>query len=401
MRKTGLLLLAGCFLSCWVSAQKPVATGSVTGHVTCSDTNTPARLAVVVLRPVPAVKGADSAAASRGVEARRVQTLLDGSFSIPSVAPGTYFVLASMAGYISPLAALGVGNDDLLEPTAETRKRMVGSIPTVTVDANGSASVNLSLERAAAVSGTVLYDDGSPAPGVDVKLMEQRAGKWVPVQNIAGDNLGSSNGMTDDRGRFRISGLPSLKEAIVKAELSIQTAVLHFGKEGYGMSSGPGFVLAFYTGSALRLRDGKPFELTAGEDRPGEDLTLPLSKLHKVEGVLLAKRDGHVLNQGSVSLLFADDQSLLGSAQIVDGDENFSFAFVPEGDYILKVNSAADARTEEIPNGPGSFPPTSKKTTVMKEYGTTEMPLHVDGERTGLTVNVPDKPVAANNPGQQ
>jgi hypothetical protein len=123
MRKSGLVLVA---IFCFVAfAQKPAATGSVTGHVTCADTNTPARLAIVVLRPVPAVKSTDSTAASKPVEARRVQTLLDGTFSIPSVAPGTYFVLASMAGYISPLAVLGVSNEDLLEPPGELRKRMV------------------------------------------------------------------------------------------------------------------------------------------------------------------------------------------------------------------------------------------------------------------------------------
>src|SRR5438045_1710310 len=91
MQKSAVLLLA--LFCCAASAQKPAATGSVTGHVTCADTNTPSRLAIVVLRPVPAAKSADPAAASKPVEARRVQTLLDGSFLIPKVAPGTYLVL--------------------------------------------------------------------------------------------------------------------------------------------------------------------------------------------------------------------------------------------------------------------------------------------------------------------
>src|ERR1039458_10109420 len=129
MRKSGLVLVAVAVFCFVAFAQKPAATGTVTGHVTCADTNTPARLAIVVLRPVPAAKSADSAAASKPVEARRGQTLLDGTFSIPSVAPGTYFVLASMAGYISPLAVLGFSNEDLLEPTGELRKRIAASGP--------------------------------------------------------------------------------------------------------------------------------------------------------------------------------------------------------------------------------------------------------------------------------
>ena len=314
MRESGLVLVAFAVFCSVAFAQKPAATATVTGHVTCADTNTPARLAIVVLRPVPAAKSADSAAASKPVEARRVQTLLDGTFFLPGVAPGTYFVLASLAGYISPLAVLGVSNEDLLEPTAELRKRIVERVPTITVDTNGSASINISLERAAAVSGTILYDDGSPAPGVEVKLRERKEGKWVQVHNVAGDGMGSGNSVTDDRGNFRITGLPPLKEAIVETDLSIQNSTLHFSKDGFSTYGGPSFTLAFYSGSALRLSDAKPFQLTMGEERSGEDVLLPLSKLHKVQGVLLSKRDGHVLNMGSVSLLFADDRTQLGSA---------------------------------------------------------------------------------------
>jgi hypothetical protein len=50
-------------------------------------------------------------------------------------------------------------------PVAMLRKLLVERVPTISVDANGSASINISLERAAAVNGTILYDDGSPAPG--------------------------------------------------------------------------------------------------------------------------------------------------------------------------------------------------------------------------------------------
>jgi hypothetical protein len=400
MRESGLVLVSVAVFCSVAFAQKPAATGTVTGHVTCADTNTPARLAIVVLRPVPAAKSADSTA-SKPVEAHRVQTMLDGTFSIPRVAPGTYVVLASMAGYISPLAILGVSNEDLLEPTAELRKRIVEGVPTISVDANGSASINISLERAAAVSGTILYDDGSPAPGVEVRLRERKEGKWVPVHNVAGDSMGSGNSVTDDRGNFRITGLPPLKEAIVETDLSIENSTLHFSKVGFSTHGGPSFTLAFYSGSALRLGAAKPFQLTMGEDRPGEDISLPLSKLHQVQGVLLSKKDGHVLNKGSVSLLFADDRTQLGSTEIGEGNENFDFPFVPEGDYVLKVNSAADARFEEIPNSPGSVPPSWTKTTMVHEYGTTEVPLHVDSERTGVTVDVPEKGSAASNVGQQ
>ena len=202
--------------------------------------------------------------------------------------------------------------------------------------------------------------------------------------------MSSGNAVTDDRGRFRITGLPPMKEAIVEADLSIQNSTLTFTKNSFGSSGGPSFTFAFYSGDAVRPQDAKPFQITMGEERPDEDISLPLSKLHKLRGVLVAKADGHVLNDGSLTLLFADDRTPLGGAQI-GRNGSFDFPFVPVGDYLLKVDFAADAVLEEIPNSPGSTPPSSTKVTVVHTYGTTEMPIHVDGDRDNLTIDVPEK----------
>jgi hypothetical protein len=369
------------------------------GHVLCADTNTPARLAVVVLRPVPEAKAPESSTATakkdlpaviRAVEARRVQTSLDGTFSIPNVAPGTYFVIASLAGYISPMAALGISNDDLLEPTIELRKQLLGGLPMVTVDNNGAASINISLERAAAVSGTILYDDGSPASGIEVEVLERKDEKWVPVQNSVEVGMGSGNAVTSDRGNFRITGLPAMKEAIVEADLRIENRTLTFSKSSSGTSGGPGYSLSLFSGNVLRTKDAKPFRLTSGEERSEEDITVPLSKLHKIRGSLVAKTDGHTLNDGYVSLLFADDQSEVGRSAVERGTETFDFPFVPEGDYVLRVVFAADTVFAEIPNPPGSVPAYETRSKVVRSYGFVETPLRVDGDRTELTVDVPD-----------
>ena len=85
-----------------------------------------------------------------------------------------------------PHFVLGVGNEDLLEPLDDLRKRIAERVPTISVEANGSASINISLERSAAVNGTILFDDGSPAPGIEVQLRERKQGKWVPVHKVVG-----------------------------------------------------------------------------------------------------------------------------------------------------------------------------------------------------------------------
>ena len=91
------------------AAPAPEPTGSVSGHVYCADTNQPARLAVVTLQSAPRKIGAGPAKQvdpdAQSVPPT-VRTGLDGSFFFPKVKPGTYFLIADYAGYLSPIAKL-------------------------------------------------------------------------------------------------------------------------------------------------------------------------------------------------------------------------------------------------------------------------------------------------------
>ena len=350
------LALAG--LAQAVCGQKPQGFGSVSGFVFCGDTNTPARLATVVLRPLPITKANASAPDGGGVEARMVQTSIDGSFSIPQVAPGRYYLLAAREGYISPLASLGISESDLLNPDEATRTRLLSHVPTVVVEGNLGASANISLERGAAVAGTILFDDGSPASGLSVSLLTRKQGKWVPIETGSGD--GFAHGVkTDDRGYFRVSGIPPEGECLVKGG----TDLIQFQKFLFEK-----WVCLQRCRNLYHLRLlGRRHEdqlrqaicAQAWRRTPGARYQLPLSKLHKVQGVVTMQRDGHVLNQASLSLVFSDDKSPAGKTSIGKGETAFSFPFVPEGDYVLRVSGAADVRFEEVSNGSGSMPPTT------------------------------------------
>lgn len=387
------LALAG--LAQAVCGQKPQAFGSVSGFVFCGDTNAPARLATVVLRPIPIAKATSSAPDASGVEARMVQTSIDGSFSIPQVAPGRYYLVAAKEGYISPLASLNISDSDLLSPDEPTRAKLLSHVPTVVVEGNLGASVNISLERGAAVAGTILFDDGSPASGLSVNLLTRKQGKWVPIETGSGDGFAHSV-RTDDRGYYRISGIPPEEECLVKVELTLSSSRNFYSKKGSAFNDDGTYSIAVYSGDALRPGTAKPFALKLGEERPGQDVVVPLSKLHKVQGVVTMQRDGHVLNQASLSLVFSDDKSPAGKTSIGKGETSFSFPFVPEGDYVLRVSSAADVRFEEVSNGSGTIPPTHTETHTLHTYGPTEMPIHVGGDLVDLNIPVPDGAAHAN-----
>lgn len=397
MRPTlpSLIWLFGCTTVLLAQDQphQPTAgTSTVSGRVFCSDTNAPARMARVFLQPAELVDAYDEnkhdGVATQG---EAVQTALDGTFEIPHVAPGTYYVIASLPGYSSPLASLVAEPWRAMElEDPASRKKIASSVPRVAVQAGLPASVNVSLERGAAVSGTIRFDDGTPASGITVKLLVQREKEWVPL----GSNpfpMQNQQNVTDDQGAYRISGVPGQKY-VLEAEASIiRMEFSSSGKGTTGMSmGGHQYSFSTYFGNTMRLKEAKPFSIKAGEELRGEDVEIPAAKLHTVRGGILALRDAHVLNGGSVSLLYPDDMSQASWAWVSNADDNsFQLNFVPEGDYILEVHDAADNEYVES-RDPNNNSITQIMPHALRSYGQARMPIHIAGDMSGLTISVPD-----------
>ena len=131
-----------------------------------------------------------------------VQTAIDGSFVIPNVPPGRYYVVAALPGYLSP--RLNAEDDDEALPPAPAGQPPV-AIPKVDVQADQAASIDIRLERGAAVSGTIRFDDGSPAVGVHVGPVHiaksETKSSYSAEFGVRGDVV------TNDLGHYRISGM--------------------------------------------------------------------------------------------------------------------------------------------------------------------------------------------------
>jgi hypothetical protein len=361
--------------------------------VFCEDTNAPARMATITLQPAESVEALrlenPKPVASY---AQAVQTLLDGSFSIRNVPPGAYYVIASAPGYASPVNTLLQAEKDPSVDDA-TKAKLAALIPRVTVQANLPASVNITIERGAALSGTILYDDGTPAGGLHVRLLVRRNDVWIPAPSVPGQQSGAW-AMTDDRGNYRISGLPEQKY-IAEVDLELSSSWYSSdGHGGFGSSSSNVYSIPVYSGNKMRVKDAKPLDLKQGEERAAEDIQIPISRLHTVRGTVTAAQDGHVLNGGRVTLLYSDDKTQVSEASITSEAE-FDFIFVPEGDYLLHVDRASDMEYKEIANSPGSVPPTRIESHALRSYGTAEIPIHVSNDMTNVVVAVPDRQKAA------
>lgn len=349
----GALAFAGFAFLPSVRAQQSSVGGTVTGHVICGDTQRPARFAHVMLYAIPAeitpVPASDtkpdqaqiiaSFKALSSVSMAQTQTDADGAFTALNVAPGDYYVFASMPGYVEARNILQQAYD-----AGADLRRPIPGVAEVHVTAERSVTADVTMERGAAISGRVIWDDGSPVTGAIVTVVSAKnTEKALPSQfgmmgmmGIGGGSLSTS----DDRGYFRLAGLAP-GDYLVKATLqtrmqfAIQSGVMNMN--GMMMDS----PLVVFAPNAFHQTDAKAVTLHASEDRADEDVTLNLSGLHTVSGRVTSAEDSHGINSATVKLEDAQDKKFSRSAG-VDANGNFTVTFVPPGTYNMIVTGAAD-----------------------------------------------------------
>jgi hypothetical protein len=390
IRRVFVGIFALLFTGSVAVAQAVPATGSVSGHVICNDTQRPARSARVVLQPVVDTKPLPAPKASGDYVREGLFTLtptgLDGSFAIDKVPPGRYYVIAEQEGYISAVSQFT--RDQLNHPDDATQARIQQLLTAVTVTAGHNAEAEVRLVRGGAISGTVHFDDGSPAVHVGIALLQKdKTGKWVEAHS---GNLADpfSGNRTDDRGQYRLTGLAG-GDYLVRATLAhSQVQVDHVFGPGGSVSFQDGYSLSFFAGDVMRARDATPVHVDEGAETEGSDIDIPTSKLHSVSGTLQRAGTAHTINAGHLALLYADDNTELTSTDVAPEDSEFHFLFVPEGSFILKASAVRDVSRTEISNGPNMMPPTHTEEKTLHAYPDASAPLIVQSDLTGVMVNV-------------
>lgn len=362
------MALLAALLPCPVPAQQ-TGRGVVSGHVLCADTNAPARLARVMLTPLHAAGGAPGAT-----------THLDGSYTISDITPGRYLVTAELPGYLSSFS--------LMDERTRSHLRTLDKAPAgaVIIDvANGlPVNVDLTLQRGASVSGSIVYDDGSPAIGMMVGLeRKNHNGSWEPVVDLSMQAFSFFTAEpipsvpTDSAGHFRIDGLPP-GTYIVHARLPERTITVTMERDpALGIFDHPGEQLDLYSGDAFWRKQAKPITVGTGDDVE-VDLQVPISHLQTVSGSVVALSDDRPMTGGNVTLAPQDDPDDARSTTI-GSDGRFVFLYVPAGGYVLKTADAVD----------GDRPPESQR------FGEAHMSIHVGEEAASITLPVPARRAAA------
>jgi len=184
-------------------------------------------------------------------------------------------------------------------------------------------------------------------------------------------------------------------------EYVVDTALVHLdlvpgAAPGDGLLSLMRSSLMIYSGDATRKSDAVPFKLGVGEERTGEDITIPLSKLHSIGGVVAAARDGHAINGGDLNVTTTDGNETIGIAEIAS-DGSFHLDSVPEGTYTLRILNARDTQSLILTVSGNSY--SSEKT--IHQYGELEQPIKVEGDIPNLVLAVPEQKKQAANAASQ
>ena len=325
---------------------RPAALGRITGHVLCDDTRRPARGALVIAEPLPSADGT-----SPGGNGMNLMTHVatDGTYTLEHISPGEYTVFAFTPGYLLSLP-------DIMDPgamgsaTPAQRRELLARNGTVSVSGTDTATFDITLHRGAAISGRVLYSDGAPASQITLVLEDVNAkSKGAKTdQNqefmmaMANLMLTHQNYSTDDQGRFRLVGIQPGTYRVAAAQ-PVGGYAETSDAEGRGQvmvltGMADPHALRFYAGDTPHPATAKTFDLRAGDEVTGVDITLPLDSLHQLHGTVTA-RDGRIINMGQVTLTDNTDPNLVFHANL-NRDGTFSIPQVPSGNYSLAVSNA-------------------------------------------------------------
>ena len=254
----------------------------------------------------------------------------------------------------------------------------------ITVAANQTTTVDTFLARGASISGVLRFDDGSP--DADWLLYcTDKSGKWVPyLPATAAFNPSDDGGnLADDQGRFRFAGLPA-GEYLLKSMLRLDGGYMRDDKGDSRIYAS--YAIDCYYGDGVRQKDAKTIKVGEGEQSDGDNIEIPLAKLHVVAGNVVSIETGAPVNSATLELRYTDDDSLAAKTEMNPAWNGFSFPYVPEGTYTIKVMHAADVSIARNP-------PDDEK--PIRSYTDASQPLIVKGETNGVTIQVKPQPAVA------
>jgi hypothetical protein len=264
-------------------------TGTITGRVTSDDGRPLADAVIFLSRTFARVPGPPQTFTTDG----------EGRFRAPNLEAGLYTVGASLPGYAM--------SESLMEP-GEPSYYKIGD------------SVNLTLVKGGVITGTVRDAGGEPVVAIPVRALRVRdaRGRATPLRGP-----GSPERLTDDRGVYRIYGLPP------------GTYLVSSGgsQRGFGIFSAyEGDAPTFFPSSTRDTAVEVP--VRGGEEAANIDIRYRGERGHAISGTVSGIVDSNARTGVAVTLRQAGSGGYEASSTVVPGTQSgFSFNGVSDGDY--------------------------------------------------------------------
>src|SRR5438105_310728 len=128
-----------------------------------------------------------------------------GEFRIRGVRAGRYYAVLDVPGVMSPLPFISYGQSG---GGAFAPGEVDKYFEVIEVDGRGGKEVTVRAHLGAAIGGKVTYAGGDPAPGVFVHVLRRGGGRLTQIASGSNVWASSSGSRTDDRGVYRVAGLP-------------------------------------------------------------------------------------------------------------------------------------------------------------------------------------------------
>jgi hypothetical protein len=268
---------------------------------------------------------------------RSTMTDAEGRFTISELPAGRYTIVFSKPGFAQ--AQYG-----------QKRPNQPGK-PIDLADGQKVNNADIALMRGGVISGRLFDDYGEPVVDARVQVMQHR---WVNGRRRL-TNIGRI-GQTNDRGEFRIWGLPP-GDFYVSAVTNDRPMFFERAAAAADAPDSTGYAPTYYPGTAIQ-DEAQRVSVSSGQEISGIDFTLVTTRTVRVSGTAL-KSDGRPMANAAVMLLSRSAMESGMAAPLGGGTDStgaFTIPSVPPGEYVINARmmmaSAGEMENAEIASMP-------------------------------------------------
>ncbi len=316
---------------------------NIRGRVIYADTGRAVRRAGLMLMPAKSAGGAGRENAGLTNES--------GEFEIKNVNEGKYFVSVSTPGVVTPFSSLTNFERAAMQDSSAMAD-VAKDFQEVVVNGINDIDVTIVVKRGAAITGRIMYSDGEAAIGARVEVLRKKNGQYnaviANISEIFGVMFGGAAGglKTDDRGVFRIAGLPA-GDYIVRVVENVSHSEKGKNRDDEFMAItgfNPGSMVATYYPGTSDVKKAEVIKVELGQEQPEVNITIPERFLRNLGGTVVNKATREPLKNARVSIKSADnvnslfgDSAEFGSKNETDEQGRWNYKELPAGKYTLTV----------------------------------------------------------------